>query len=201
MRLVILLILLIPSLALAEIQLPKPDPKPQIEVISAPVVFDESSAEAWSKISEELLTTTADTVIIELQGYGGQIIEGNAFIRSMVLAEQRGLKVIIDVIGPTYSMHANLVCFATAFKLEPGATLNFHAVAYESTSWGFTKKEYALDKASLDLEQYFFDQCKSVGLLNDKLINDIEVDHKMVVISPSKDPKSTEQGVTIEDDL
>jgi ATP-dependent protease ClpP protease subunit len=80
----------------------------------------------WEQIAKIMRETTAETIILRITGYGGEVMTGNVVIRAIEDAQKHGKQVIMDIIGPSYSMHAYITCFANKVVMRDGAALMFH---------------------------------------------------------------------------
>jgi hypothetical protein len=109
------------------------------------------------------------SITLKITGVGGEAMVGNKFIRDIISAQEKGVSVNMRVVGPAYSMHAFLVCFANKVTLDDGATLMFHSVYVMKTHlFGLVHiRDTSLDPASEASQDFFLNKCKEVGRLTD----------------------------------
>lgn len=207
--LLLLILLLVSSFSFAEgskdidsllKSLSVPVPK-KVIVFELPPVFD-YSLYAWYADSAELIRVTDATEIdVRVQGYGGSVLLVNQFGQALLDAQAQGKEIVMDVVGPAYSGHAYITCYANKVILRNGGALMFHA-AYTIDSYFFgllTHRNMMQDPASHALNTAMFAQCKKVGRLTDKDIAVIEEGRDvtvarygdMIVTTYSEDDEST----------
>lgn len=176
----IIVSLLLSTSAFAELSGNKPIinlpalPNPVVIAI-VPPVFDVDFQADWNAIVDRMMTPTTTDVILKVAGYGGDVMEGTQFIHRLMDAESQGVKIHMQVEGPTYSMHAFMVCFGSDVRFMPGGTLMFHHIfGMNSLMLGnVVYKNDSMDPAYDQVEAFLLGQCMNKGILTKQNVIDI----------------------------
>lgn len=151
-----------------------------------PIYFTQRYSSQWYYIKRELKHGNYQTVILVWQGGGGYVDDGLDFIDAVQVAEGLGKKVIFDIIGHSWSMHANVICYASDVRFESYGALYFHHIKDHGT------ERYSTDKGGLELQDEIFATCKQAGYLTDRDIYEITHNYKAVRVKPGEKHKVIE---------
>ena len=160
--------------------------QPKNLVIETPLTFMQQDFDRWDQIVVQIRAFDGDQITLLLQGVGGIVFEGNKVIRAIQDYQARGHKVIMHVIGPAYSMHAMLVCFADRVTMDEGSSLMFHSAGLDG-SFLFGLIHYKAsdpDPASKAMVKYMLDACVTKGILTRQNLswiaqgNDVTIVHE-----------------------
>lgn len=152
-------------------------------LLRVPSTFDLDNAAQWSVLEQIIVGTDAKVVELEWQGFGGYVVVGGSFINSIKLAQAKGTKIVIRLIGPAYSMHADVACYADKVIFEDVGSLNFHSTKIVSGANEPARYITPNDGADFYEEMALFKQCESKGFLTENLINEIVVNHNMIMVT------------------
>lgn len=143
-------------------------------IINTPLSFESEDNQTWDSILEKIQNAKNNQIILRVQGIGGEMFEGNKVIQTLLNIEKDGKIVTMEVLGPSYSMHAFLTC-AGNIDIKPGGSLMFHqGGSYETTFFGMIPyKNVDLDPSGIELENFFFTLCKEKGVLTNNDIKQI----------------------------
>ncbi len=103
-------------------------------VETLPKVFNQDTQKEWYRIINLLRSSRNTDFYFYTEGFGGDMILLNDFIRALDDTHLNNNTTFADIIGPSGSAHAMLVCACDKSYLRPGATLLFHQ-AYYIDSW------------------------------------------------------------------
>lgn len=153
-------------------------------VLDVPEVFDYAIADAWTDIQNKMLTTTAKNIVLNISGFGGYTNLGNKFTRAIQASQALGKKVTMVIVGPSYSLHAFITCYADKIVILPGAALMFHTPYTISTHlFGMiTYRDTTLDPASEASYLTTLELCQAKTILSKEDIANIS-DGKDVTIA------------------
>lgn len=145
-----------------------------IEVIIAPIVFDETTVTEWKAAQSMLFGASNSDIYIRTYGFGGSSTMINEFIQAMKDSKLVGNKIIMDVIGPSGSGHALILCYADQLIIRDGASVLFHQAYYMSeAAFGFLAfRHIGEDYFSSPMINTMYNDCVKKGLLTKE-----DVDH------------------------
>ena len=140
---------------------------PTAIVLDVPETF-QSDDPVWLKYGQALREMPIDHWTFRITGYGGSVMDANRFISSIEDAQKQGKTVDMDVVGPAYSAHAIITCYADNVNLREGASLMFHSVSYvNSVFFGLIQYgESNIDTATSAVQDRIFNQCVKKGILS-----------------------------------
>jgi hypothetical protein len=101
--------------------------------LQTPQLFVGSTELRFHQIESELINTRANTIVLEWEGYGGNVQMGIDFVNAVIDARNQGKFIVFDVQGFAASMHAYSVCYGNAVRMESSALLMFHLRAQGKT--------------------------------------------------------------------
>lgn len=184
MRFLMLVLLLCSTNVFAEaITLNINPPQPKAIVLDVPESFVGENNNIWIRYGQALREMDIQQWTFKVTGYGGNVLDANRFIKEVVSAQQNGKKIIMDIVGPAYSAHAIITCYADTLIVEPGASLMFHSMSYDK-SYLFGLIEYnssELDPSSQVLQDNLLSHCVSVGLLTTQDVKYLQTDGDIVI--------------------
>ena len=154
-----------------EVKQKDPDPL----VLVTPNTFLDQDEADWQELYDKMNSTNAKNIILQVQGFGGDIIYGNKLINTIRNVQQHNKHVTVDLIGPAISMHAMVSCYADCITFEDGGSLlfhpggNYHSLVFGYVSW----EDYSLTPAEEVLVRSMLMQCRAKGILNSAQIYNI----------------------------
>lgn len=172
MKRLLALLLMVSSVAFANIQAPAS--LSNIPNVVVPIMFTVPEWDQWNQLGQNMATTQLPEVRLIVQGFGGIVFIGNTFIRQMQAAQSKGLKVDMEVVGPVYSLHAMLICFADNLMIDEGVTLMYHGISVQTSLFGIPYNNFDLTPDMQAQEQYFIDACVNKGILTQEDIDHIK---------------------------
>lgn len=140
--------------------------------LETPLAFFEPGV--WGDLGHQIRDTQATKITLRVEGIGGIVLIGQPFIREIQDAQKNGKTINMDIIGPAYSMHAFITCYADKVSVRPGASIMFHSMG-QSQSYLFglvTTKNIKLDKSSEIMQDAFFGQC-----IKNKILTGADADY------------------------
>lgn len=147
--------------------------------VTVPQTFMGEDIAKWDDLSTSIRQAQVKTINLEIQGFGGDVFAMNRFIAAVKYAQQHGHIINMTVVGPSYSAHANIVCYANSVTIKPEGSLMFHQMKSGESLAGVDYEIVPTDAPSLALQTAVFDQCVSVGRLTKQdvvaIMNDEEV--------------------------
>lgn len=194
----LMLLVFIPGLAFAgenaiSFLVPMTATIPITITVDTPETFMGEDNVTWDMIIDGIKRTEkGQTLVMKVQGFGGQVTEGNRLVNAMVDAEKKGVTIVADIVGPAYSMHAYMALFASKIILEPNGSLMFHAMATSDSFLGLISfHNTTLDPATETLVNYYNNQALSRGvltkseisaILNGKDVYKTTIDHRIITV-------------------
>ena len=125
----------------------------------------------WNTLSMEIRKTPTKKVSLRVQGVGGEAFVLNNIIRSIQDAQTNGIEVNMDVIGPSQSAMAMLVCVGNKIIIRDGGSLMFHSMSHPVSLFfnlisydGLTNGNN--DPSYRTLQNYLLQLCVNKGLLD-----------------------------------
>lgn len=143
-----------------------PPPKPLY--LNTPRSFmNEEDIAVWDTITSMIRDTPVKDITFYVQGVGGSVMVGVDLIRAIQDSIGSGHNISMDVIGPSYSMHAFLTCSTKNVHLRDGASLMFHTPSYtKSYLYGLISFSEKFPDASQNADnEYLYNLCKTNGAL------------------------------------
>lgn len=109
----------------------------------------------WKQLGQEIISTPDKEITLFWQGYGGYVDIGQDFIQAMETAQAQGKHITFVLSNGSYSMHADVACYADTLIFSPGAFLMFHPAAAGAADTPMTglvdvKNMFVLVKPCLD---------------------------------------------------
>jgi hypothetical protein len=98
--------------------------------LNVPIDFESENVRQWRSIGRFLVDSKYKTYVLNWRGYGGDTSYGKEFISYIQQAERQGKRIVIKLIGSSYSMHALVPCYATQIINNSNQFLMFHADGY-----------------------------------------------------------------------
>lgn len=148
-------------------------------VSTVPLSFFAADAKEWDDLEKQMVQTNADTIVMDWQGEGGEVVRANHFYRAMIFVRDILHKTIfLNIIGPAISAHGLAACFASQVNIEPGASITLHPI---QTMLG-SAKIATLQKDYSTLQSWAFDECIKKGLITPAEKHDMAVNFKRVTI-------------------
>lgn len=132
----------------------------------------------WSDLGQEIVADPSNVIVIKWKGNGGDVEVGHDFIDQIRYAQHEGKKVILDLIGNSYSMHSNVICYVDGIITHPHTKFMFHQYRY----YGLLGPTYSLPGYIQKLEDEDFTQCTNRGILKPDEINYILSQHGEIYI-------------------
>ncbi len=144
----------------------KPTP-PEMVTLTVPMTFEGDDIAIWEGFSDGLGKTAIPVITFKVQGYGGIVLVANEFAQAVSDAVKAGKIINMDIIGPSYSAHAFITCYASKVSIREGAGLMFHSVAvFRETLFGLIQyADSATDPTTAAAQDTMFNQCISKGIL------------------------------------
>lgn len=139
-----------------------------------PYTFLNKDKQNWDNLENTILNSQETNIVLYWQGIGGRTNIGWKFIKTIQKATQRGKKITFDLVGTSWSEHANVACFAPNVIEHPRSELDFHA------SWDVEERHYTNDYYGVQEEYTYFNQCISKGFLTSYARDKIIKEHKAV---------------------
>lgn len=149
---------------------------PQVISVNVPDVFDENTNAVWDVIAAALPNLGPSVEIHFLvQGFGGVVYEGNKVIQAIKDAQKNGTRIVMDVIGETYSMHSYMTCYGDEVRMRPGSLLMFHSIARNMTIDFFPGLPSLSIKLNEDSSQQeiWLQQCVNKHILTPQMAQDV----------------------------
>ncbi len=147
--------------------------------VVVPQTFTGNDLIVWEAIDNALRNTPFSIINLEIQGFGGDVFEMNKFIQSVKYAQARGKIINMIVVGPSYSAHAFITCYANKVVLKPEGALMFHQMKQEQSFLFIRYGTVVTDAAALSLQDAVLDKCVASSRLNKSdvlaILNDSEV--------------------------
>lgn len=142
-----------------------------ITYLSVPSVIMTYNWVEWLSLEAKIQNAETDTVILLWEGQGGRVDLGQRFIEFIQRSDKR---VILRVIGGSYSMHANIVCVAREIQFNAGF-LMFHLPADSASG------RVILDRWAQDEVQEYMDPCQAKGIVTQEDIERVQQDMVLYV--------------------
>lgn len=167
----VLILGLIPLTAFAQLEAPSVPQLPNIAedtiYINTPKTFMGQDIEAWSLLGAALVQTAQKNIVLYITGVGGAGLSGQNFISLLQEAKATGHKIEMRVVGPAYSMHAFITCFASKLTITQGSFLMFHNGSVSvSLLHGLIKYQDASpDVDMIIMQNYWLKQCEQSKVL------------------------------------
>lgn len=173
-KILLLSLIFVVSVARAGINPPKDGAplaplKTNITIVVPESFLEPGDLDMWAQINVALRTdSNPDTTFtLEVQGEGGDALALNQTIAAIEYAKLRGSKIKMIVIGPAYSAHALLTCYADNLFLSPNGSLMFHDMKSWSQVGPFTvASDSGMDINMQVLENGMLNQCINSGVLS-----------------------------------
>ncbi len=89
----------------------------------------------------------------------------------------------MEIIGPSYSAHALVTCYADHVNMREGSSVMFHSISSQQ-EYFFGLVSYSdssLDPSSMIMQSAMFKQCKSKGILTDSDIKFLEANGDITI--------------------
>lgn len=126
--------------------------------ISTPTSFSDSNSSQWDRIGSYIQTCPYQTIILDWHGNGGWVDIGKKFIRDMQAAEHNGKYIIIKLVGPAYSVHALVPCYANRIINNDKYFLMFHADASQFNEPRTYKESNIRSELSMCVDEHVITQ-------------------------------------------
>lgn len=87
--------------------------------------FDNAS---WNALGQYIVSSHYSIYVINWRGIGGYVNIGKNFINDIQKAQRQGKRIVFNLVGPAWSVHAFVTCYGDSIRFS-GGYLAFHADA------------------------------------------------------------------------
>lgn len=160
-----------------------------MESFTIPDTLDETHYTDLNKFQDDLLTSTSKNLVINGDGFGGEIGILGQLVNTYRILHSNGKKVFEVVHFAAASAHAYLTCYDDQTFLDDKAFLYFHGMGVINEKNGkiisdvpVTDYDNSVDITDHLIFQDALYQCYKKGILDQQDIIDIEINNKAVAI-------------------
>lgn len=152
--------------------------------VTVPLIFAFENENDWKSIEAGIASAdNTVTIVLQTQGVGGVVYLMNEFVNEIKNAQDRGVVINMDVMGPAASAHAFMTCYANNVHIREGASLLFHEPYAEGSALNglVTWRDTMSDPANTTLEDSFYTQCIKAGRLTKQDVIDIKAGSDVII--------------------
>ncbi len=138
-------------------------------VINTPSVFNSDTAQEWYNIGLSIEEQKSSQLTLRISGGGGKIYILDSVLKSLKVAQSKGVKIVAEIVGEATSAHAYLAAHANQIIFTPNSSLFFHHSAVpRSYLFGLISfRDLQLGQNEMEIQNNMFDHCVRVHLLTE----------------------------------
>ncbi|MCK9369680.1 hypothetical protein M0R04_07210 [Candidatus Dojkabacteria bacterium] len=132
-------------------------------------MFNSDTAQEWCKIGLFIEKQKTSQLTLRISGGGGKIYILDSFLKSITVAQSKGVKIVAEIVGEAYSAHAFLAAYTDKIIFTNNSSLVFHHAAIpRSFLFGLISyRDLHLGQAEMEIQNNMFDQCIRAQILNE----------------------------------
>ena len=136
-------------------------------LLNTHTIFSKEDEKDWDALGQFIVNSNFKTYVLEWGGVGGYVYIGHDFIHYLQTAQAQGKKIVLNLVNPSYSMHAVVACYADKL-LNSDNVLMFHEEGFFEG-----KMYYRIAPKDSDI-QADLEQCTKAGILTQNDIKTLE---------------------------